>query len=94
MKVLSRNPDDYVRETKLDLQRGESRGRDGGRAALAGPPCAARGLPRSSYGRGGASAARRFLVPVLVLVGRPQCCVVTHRNVLYLLLILCWRLIV
>lgn len=24
VKVLSRNPDDYVRETKLDIQRGKS----------------------------------------------------------------------
>lgn len=52
VKVLSRNPDDCVRETKLDLQRGESgtrrgAGRSGaGRGAGPGPPGTARGTGR------------------------------------------------
>lgn len=36
VKVLSRNPDDYVRETKLDLQRGERGSGTGPRPARKG----------------------------------------------------------
>lgn len=35
VKMLSRNPDNYVRETKLDLQRGETGWQEG--APAAGP---------------------------------------------------------
>lgn len=67
VKVLSRNPDDYVRETKLDLQRGERGGRDERRAGLeSGSRLDRHALlggsraPRMASGSG--SASRCFLV--------------------------------
>lgn len=48
--MLSRNPDDYVRETKLDLQRGE-RGERGGETGAGLGPARPR-LPPAREGRG------------------------------------------
>lgn len=57
VKVLSRNPDDYVRETKLDLQRGERGARGGARGGPGRTGCRPPG--RAGGGGGGSGGGGR-----------------------------------